>query len=308
MLRRRLLPLLLVAGLLLGASASALAGEEPPPDVTPVPNATGIIVEEPAIPPQDIPFATGQAEATPPPGALPETTYKYYLPFVTYSQAPCQATGQSYGSIAPYPPPTDRPAAEHGDINLGLPGYGPISAYLGLVDYGGPTDDKAPQLYSLFLDNRTATFVQAYQINHWVWDGDPPIPGHRGDPITDPNVTLIDMAMSPGEKIRAPASGYTIGEGKEVMVLYATANRIVLKYTREDNIVFGYALYVENFCVDPNLLALYNQLNSQGRSRLPALTEGQPFGRAMGTSVGVAIRDTGHFFDPRSRKDWWKGR
>jgi hypothetical protein len=270
---RRAWPLALVVAVLLAAGAPALADETPPPDGGP---------------------------------AQPQTTYTYYLPLVL--KPPCQPTGQSYGSISIVGPVTDRPAAEHGDINLALPGYGPVTAYLGLVDYGGPTDDKAPQLYSLFLDNRTATFSAAYQINHWVWDGPPPIPGHRGDPITDPWVTLIGMAVAPGELIRVPASGYTIGEGKEVMVLYATSNRILLKYTREDNIVFGYGLYVENICVDPNLLALYNQRNSEGREDLPALTEGQPFGRANGVELGVAIRDTGAFLDPRSRKDWWKGR
>jgi hypothetical protein len=38
------------------------------------------------------------------------------------------------------------------------------------------------------------------------------------------------------------------------------------------------------------------------------LQSGQALGRAAGSTVGVAIRDNGMFMDPRSRKDWWRGR
>jgi hypothetical protein len=41
---------------------------------------------------------------------------------------------------------------------------------------------------------------------------------------------------------------------------------------------------------------------------LPALRGSQALGRARDASIGVAIRDTGSFMDPRSRKDWWQGR
>jgi hypothetical protein len=67
-------------------------------------------------------------------------------------------------------------------------------------------------------------------------------------------------------------------------------------------------LHLENICVDANLLALYRQLNAAGRSKLPALWPGQPIGRAPGREIEVAIRDSGAFLDPRSRKDWWQGR
>jgi hypothetical protein len=41
---------------------------------------------------------------------------------------------------------------------------------------------------------------------------------------------------------------------------------------------------------------------------LPALRPGQPIGRAPGSEIDAAIRDSGAFLDPRSRKDWWQGR
>ena len=68
-----------------------------------------------------------------------------------------------------------------------------------------------------------------------------------------------------------PDSGRSIGSGYEVLVLYASPDRITLKYTPEENVVRGYTLHVENVCVEPNLLGLYQTLNGAGRSQLPAL-------------------------------------
>jgi hypothetical protein len=114
--------------------------------------------------------------------------------------------------------------------------------------------------------------------------------------------------VAPEETIHVPESGYTIGSGYEVLVLYASRERITLKYTRNDNVVSGYTLHVENVCVEPTLLALYQAWNDAGRSQLPALRAGQAFGRARGDEIGVVIRDNGTSMDPRSRKDWWQGR
>ena len=116
------------------------------------------------------------------------------------------------------------------------------------------------------------------------------------------------MGVTPNELIYPPASGYDIGSGYEVLVLYATEERITLKYTREDNVVLGYTIHVENICVEPSLLALYRSWNDAGRARLPALRAGQPMGRARSSEIGVVIRDTGQFWDPRSRNEWWQGK
>jgi len=112
----------------------------------------------------------------------------------------------------------------------------------------------------------------------------------------------------PGESLHLPDRlGGDVGEGYKALVLYASAQRLTLKYTREDNVIAGYTLHVENVDVDPILLALYQRLNNEGRHELPALRAGQAFGRASGDRVGLTIRDTGAFMDPRSRKDWWHG-
>jgi hypothetical protein len=145
-----------------------------------------------------------------------------------------------------------------------------------------------------------------YQVYDWDWTNN-----RRGLPLITYDVTLAGFGVAPGELVCAPGSGYDIGRapaGYSMMVLYASATRLTLKYTREDNVVNGYTVHIENINVDPNLLALYQSMDSTGRSRLPALFAGQAIGNAITTELGVAIRDTGAFLDPRSRQDWWQGK
>jgi hypothetical protein len=111
----------------------------------------------------------------------------------------------------------------------------------------------------------------------------------------------------PGEIISAPAAGYNIGDGYSMLVLYANEERLTLKFTRNDNVVSGYTIHLENLCVEPGLLQLYRSLNASGRGQLPALRGGQAVGRARSTSISASVRDNGTFMDPRSRKDWWQG-
>lgn len=230
---------------------------------------------------------------------------RVFLPAISVGAAvSCQPlSGASYGVLSVLPPPSDRPAEQHADLNLALRGYTPTAGHLGLVDYGGPTDPGAPQLPGLFSDSRTAAFVRLHRVYDWNWACN-----CRGGPLVDPAATLAELAATPGETLHVPDSGYTIGSGYEVLVLYAAPDRITLKYTRNDNVVHGFTLHLEHLCVDPPLLSLYRSLNASGRGQLPALRPGQSFGRAAGATVGVAIRDSGSFMDPRSRKDWWRGR
>ncbi len=233
-------------------------------------------------------------------------TYNVNLPVITKAESCPPIPGETYDVLSVNPPPTDRPAEIHADLNLSMRGYTPTTAYKGLVDINGGTDGNSPQLANLFADNRTGVFSDVYQVYDWNWDNN-----SRGDLLGSPLVTLAGLATSPGETIHAPDSGYGIGalaNGYEVLVLYAALDRITLKYTRDDNVVRGYTLHVENVCVEPSLLALYQERNAAGRGTLPALHPGQAFGTAKGDTIGVAIRDNGTFMDPRSRKDWWRGR
>jgi LysM repeat protein len=211
--------------------------------------------------------------------------------------------GASYGTLRIVGQPTDRPAAQHGDLNLALRGFSRTTAKLGLIDIAGPTDNRAPQLAGLFADKRSPVFSGVYRANQWDWGRNA-----RGTPITDFEVTVASLAAQTGETVHVPDAGYSIGSGYAVLVLYTDANRITLKYTGEDSVVSGYTLHVENVCPEPSLLALYERMNAAGRSQLPALRAGQALGRARGDEIQVAIRDTGRFMDPRSRKDWWRGK
>lgn len=235
----------------------------------------------------------------------PQSSHQTFLPYVA-KQTPCQMIGgQSYDAIPIASAPSDRPAEQHPDLNLMIRGWEETNAPRGLVDYGGGTDSQAPRLYGLFADNRTPTFTSTHRVYDWNWDS-----MTRGSPIDAWPVTLLGMGTAVGETIHLPPrDGPDIYQGTwYALVLYATNQSITLKYTREDNVGGGYTIHVENVCVEPNLLALYEQMNQSGRGNLPALRAGQPFARARGSEILVAIRDAGSFMDPRSRKDWWPGR
>jgi len=231
-------------------------------------------------------------------------TWSVYLPFVARATDECQPIpAEVYGTLDVTGDPTDRPAEEHADLNLALRGYEATNAFLGLVDYGETGDPKAPQLHGLFADGRTPAFTTVYRVYDWNWGCN-----CRGPLLTRWAVTLAGMGTALGETIHVPDAGNPIGGGYAALVLYATEERITLKYTPHDNVVEGYTLHVENVCVEPRLLALYRAWDTAGRGRLPALEAGQAFGRARGGEIGVAIRDTGSFMDPRSLRDWWQGR
>ena len=232
---------------------------------------------------------------------------KIFLPLIGQeSETPgCPVRSSArYNSIPALPPPNDRPAAAHADLNLALRGYVATSAYLGLVDYNGTADPAAPKIAGMFSDGRKPTFSATYRVRDWNWACGRP--GCVGDPLAYPGVTLIEMATARGEAIAIPSRSAEIyAGGYSALVLYAEEQRITLKYTRDDNVVWGYTVHLENLCVDPELLSLYRALDASGRRRLPALRNGEGLGTAAGNTIGVAVRDTGSFQDPRSRKDWW---
>lgn len=211
------------------------------------------------------------------------------------------ASSASFSTLPVPPPPSDRPAAQHADLNLNLRGFAPTQATLQLLDLQGATDPGGPQLKTLFADNTPRAIKSAYRVYNWDWSCN-----CRSGLIDDPEVTLIGLSATPGETLYLPSGGSDIMNGFRVLVLYADADRITFKYTRSDTIVSGYALHIEGIQVDPNLLALYQQMNSAGRGNLPALRERQPFGAAKSTEVKIAVRDNGAFMEPRSRKDWWR--
>ena len=255
-----------------------------------------------------------QAQEPPPQRTVPGSDHRIYLPAVLAGQATVPPSGQcptsssrSYTAIPVDGPPADHPDELHGDLNLALRGYQATSAALTIVDINGGSDPNAPQMPGLFTDQRTPVFTSAHRVYDWDWScGEH---GCRSPNLTPREVTLLGMGTTPGEAIAFPSRGPQIyGGGYIVLVLYASEERITLGYTRHDTVAPGYAVHIEEICVDPNLLALYRSMNQAGRGQLPALQNGQILGTAKGSEIRVAVRDRGTFMDPRSRKDWWKGR
>lgn len=234
-----------------------------------------------------------------------------YLPIVVGGNSGCPvASTASFDLIPREGAASDRPDRLHGDLNLGLRDHNLTTATLGLVDYNGATDGNAPQLAGLFGPSRLPTIDAVYQVNGWDWNCG--TNGCQSTAITNPEVTLASFATTKGELIYIPDRNPEIyGGGYKAVVLYAEEKRITLGYTREDSVANGYAVHIEDVCVDPNLLALYQaQVDANGwrtSTNLPALKADQALGVAAGTTMKVVIRDRGAFMDPRSRKDWWQG-
>ena len=162
-----------------------------------------------------------------------------------------------------------RPDNLHGDLNLGLRGYAPVDAAPALIDKNGPVDGDPPQLAGIFADGRLPGFGQSYQVYDWDWDCAGGL-GCRSGLLEDVAATLLTLDTAPGEVMGIPHRNAQIYDGGyKALVLYAEETRLTLGYTREDSVANGYAVHIENVCVDPNLLALYRSSNAAGGARCP---------------------------------------
>ncbi|MCE7980113.1 MAG: hypothetical protein DYG89_02880 [Caldilinea sp. CFX5] len=211
---------------------------------------------------------------------------------------------RSYTLIPMEAADTNHPDNLHGDLNLALRGYQPGNALQELVAYSGDVDPGAPQLTGLFADQRRPTISSVHQVRDWRWDcGEH---GCAGDWLTNYDVTLMGVATTPGEPVLFPKREAEIYAGGYIaVVLYAEESRLTISYTRDGSVANGYATQLENFCVDPNLLAQYREGNAGGRHQLPGLHKGEVVGVAASGELLIAIRDRGMFMDPRSEHDWW---
>jgi hypothetical protein len=243
---------------------------------------------------------------------LNEENAPKFLPLADTGNCP-SSSSNSYGTIDPLEkyPSGDPPPQQHPDLNIiGARGYSQASGEKYPLILGEAGDPKAPQIWKI-LDN-IPEIISLYRIYSWDWSSNKkgPLMPVPDDPAASvKQIQMIGLRTNPGQVVKTPTAGYIIGGNYNAMVLFADSNNITLKYTREDNIGIrnGYAIQVEGVCVDPNLLQLYNQLNSSGRNDLPAVEGGKAIGTAKSSEIKVAVRDTGDFLDPRSKLDWWQG-
>lgn len=225
-------------------------------------------------------------------------------PSVDMAQCPL-ASAAEYGTV-PTLGTLSQPAAQSPDLNLTLRGYRRVVAPLHLVDLDGDTDSLAPQIAAIFADGRAPAFRAAYRVYNWEWACI--ASGCKGQLLSEPPVTLVALDSQPQEPLGIPARAPEIYNGGYIaLVLYAEETRLTLTYTRDNSPARGYVVHLEDFCVDPNLLALYRQMDAQGRAHLPAVLPQDIVGHASNLPLKLAIRDEGTFLDPRSRKDWWVG-
>ena len=259
-----------------------------------------------------------EPDAPPPPARV-------YLPLVFGSSPPpfaCStASTNSYASGTATQYDLDnpvRPAQAHADKNLALRGYTPntdAGLRCELVNYGADDPTMPPQLATLFQPARMPPLSGFYRVHDWNWSPSPE-PGTPGAPLTTWPVTALGLQVTPGEALQVPVSGYDIGLGYEVIVLYADERRVTLRYAREDSAgAPGYTVHIDGLCTDPNLLALYTGLDAPTGPRyvypssnypLPVLPVGKPLGVARASEMVVAIVDSGNFMDPRSCNEWWQ--
>ena len=248
-----------------------------------------------------------------------------YLPMVAHPEACTGTSNNNYSGGTAFQFELDNPvrlAFQHADKNIDLRSYSVNNGSFQreLVDYGSDDPNQPPQLATAFTPVRVPPFANWYRVHKWNW-APSPNPGTRGGPNDRWPVSAIGFDVPSGEMIRVPSSGYDIGGGMEVLVLYADENSVALRYTREDSSGSpGYTVHIDGICTDPNLLNLYNQLDAPGGPRyvfvppqnrpyaynLPNLPAGAPLGVASGNEVVLAIVDTGSFMDTRSCNEWWQ--
>ncbi len=268
-------------------------------------------------------------------GAFSETrSFRIHLPQPPSPQANCaQTSSNHYDSAGVDQYDLDDPVREastNADKNLTYRGLnaGDPREPLALVDEGPPSDSvMPPQLATLFSPNRVPAFTSVLKVNDWNWEPSP-LPGTSNGAVGNMAVSAVTISPSGSfEPLHSPKHGRDlgkpVGQGGAV-VLYADANNITLKFTREDSVATGYTIQISGICVDPKLLALYVSLNNTDRNSfgpgsgntprdgvfdysLPGLEQGQVFGTSLFTNdMVVTIRDSGTFLDPRSIEEWWQ--
>ena len=210
------------------------------------------------------------------------------------SQPPAEGFIQ-LGCSEPNPPGTNK------DYNIGLLRYHAVDpTFKDFVCIDHPQDPTDPPKFQSIL-GRIPEIANVYAAN----DENYSYPVH-----------LIGFRTTSREDIRVPSSGYPhIDQGYDVTVIYADDNSIALRYAKSDHVSYlpdigtygGYTVYIKDIDINDNLWQGVNFNCLNGTKNLPGLSAGNTIGKARGSEIVVAIRDTGSLMDPRWIPDWWRG-
>jgi hypothetical protein len=234
-------------------------------------------------------------------------THRIHLPLLSYQSVPehrCP-TGSTAGWDAMQPGQSFiAGAARSPDLNMNVRGWYAVEEFLGFVRYPNLPDLAHPLHLSAVAGSDARSFTAAYQLNDWDWLGcNCAVPRPRS-PYP---VTMLGLRTTAGQPLHIASRDLPIDpRGFVAMVLYADAGQLALKYTSEDRVDTGYLVHLSHLCVDPNLVALYEQLDAAGRHWLPGVYNDSVVATALEGEVRVSVRDSGAFLDPRSWQDWWQ--
>lgn len=242
-----------------------------------------------------------------PPTIIPSPTVRVQP---TISQTGCPtSSSESYSSMKAYRSNDDLifgDPATSPEINVRLRGFGPVNESTGFIGRGGSTyglDDKQPPQISSLYGGVRPKIIKTYIVYEWDFENNKSAAPRPATP--NYKVTMIGFDSTPGQKLVGLKAGREIGGGNVFMVLYATKNDVVFTHSTSDTLMGGYLFMYLDLCVDPNLLAKYEQNNVSGRGELPVIAPGQVFGYGSNTDVKLVVRDTMSFMDTRYNEDWW---
>jgi hypothetical protein len=244
----------------------------------------------------------------------PKDDFFVYLPFVAKPETCPNVSINSYTLVTVQGGyyKGNRLSDENADFRLSVLGYEPVTEPLVRVDYNGAADPNAPNFYNIFKPQRDIAFSATYRRRDWNWNENAPPPyGTPGGINNDWPVSVLDLTATQGESVFIPRRDVPITTAGPyiAMVLFADEDELTVHYGDRDVVDSGYVVYLTNFCVDPSLVSLYRAQLSAGKratGQLPMLRADQLVGTAKQNFVTIAVRDSGPFLDPRSRKDWWQ--
>ena len=286
------------------------------PTLTPTPTQSPTLTPIFTPPVTFTPTATLTLSITPSTPSTPSSSLDkfVYLPIITKPDGCPTTSANQYATIninSSYYK-DNRLTDENADFRLSVLGYTPANQLLQRVNYGGDVDANAPNFYNVFKPQREITFAKAYERYDWNWDENAAPPyGTRGGVNHDWPVSVLDLIATKDEAVYMPRRNVAITTAGPyaALVLYADDDELTITYGNQDRVDVGYTVYLANLCVDPHLVALYRAQLSEGKratGRLPVLQNDQSVGTSKQNFVTIAVRDSGPFLDPRSRKDWWQ--